>query len=81
MESRNALSILKQHNTRNNMKSIISEIEIIKFFESWISKLEKCQDKKLLLNYIQEFFQVIESSLSTRTKNHLDKMIKDSLKK
>ena len=63
------------------MKSILSETEIIKYFESWIGTLEKSQDRELLLNYIQEFFQVIESSLSPGTKKHLDKIIKDSLKK
>ena len=63
------------------MKSILDDIEIIKYFESWISSLEKSQDRELLLNYIQEFFQAIESSLSHGTKTYLDKIIKDSLKK
>jgi hypothetical protein len=66
------------------MKSIFSEIEIIKYFESWISNLEEYkepQDRELLSNYIQEFFQVIESDLSDETKKYLDKKIKDSLKK
>jgi hypothetical protein len=63
------------------MKSVFNEIEIIKFFESWISNLEKSQDGELLLNYIQEFFKVIESDLSEETKKYLDKIIKDSLKK
>lgn len=63
------------------MKSVFDDKQIIKYFESWISKLEKSSNRELLLNYIQEFFQVIESALSDETKKYLDKIIKDSVKK
>jgi hypothetical protein len=63
------------------MKSVFDDKQIIKYFESWISKLEKSSNRELLLNYIQEFFQVIESALSHETKKYLDKIIKDSVKK
>ncbi len=63
------------------MNSVFDDKQIIKYFESWISKLEKSSNRELLLNYIQEFFQVIESALSDETKKYLDKIIKDSVKK
>ena len=63
------------------MKTVFSETEIIEFFESWISNLTNSQDRELLLNYIQEFFQTIEDSLSDKAKDYLDRIIKDSQKK
>jgi len=63
------------------MKTVFSETEIIEFFESWISNLANSQDRELLLNYIQEFFQTIEDSLSDKAKDYLDRIIKDSQKK
>lgn len=63
------------------MESKLDDIEIIKFFESGIGKLKNSPNRELWLNDFQEYFQIIESDLSPETKNYLDKIIKDSLKK
>jgi hypothetical protein len=59
----------------------LDEKGVIKFFESRIKKCENIPSRELLLEDLKELFEILEPGLSPGTKNYLDKIIKESLKR